>query len=205
VELRPPLPMPGPYHVRFELDDERCEFDLTLPISGSVDKRACPKPLELDTRVQDGKTSLIGVAVGDTPDHVRFVVQRGQDVLYDTAVEPAYSPYSVRREDEKKFCGDRAFLKPDCRPGTPGCVPYAAACDGPEDCSAGKSCCLAPDQAKEYGAALATECVSRRRCLDSFGALACHADAECPADMACSDRSFEKYYRTPVLACQNRR
>jgi hypothetical protein len=197
--------MPGPYHVRFELDDERCEFDVSLPISGSVDKRACPKPLELETRVQDGKTSLVGVAVGATPDHVRFVVQRGRAVLYDTSTEPSYSPYAVRREDEKKFCGDRAFLKPECRPGSPGCAPYPAACDGPEDCSGGKSCCLAPDQAKEYGAAVATECASRRRCLDSFGALACHTDAECPPDMACSDRSLEKYYRTPVLACQNRR
>ena len=205
VELRPPLPMPGPYHVRFELDDERCEFDVALPIAGTVEKRACPKPLELETRVQDGRTSLIGVAVGAAPAHVRFVVQRGGDVLYDTALDPTYSPYAVRREDQKKFCGDRAFLKPECRPGSPGCVPYPAACDGPEDCSAGKSCCLSPEQGKEYGAAVATECVSRRRCLDSFGSLACHGDAECPADMACSDRSLEKYYRTPVLACQNRR
>ena len=204
VELRPPLAMPGPYHFRFELDDERCEFDVALSLEGSVGKRACPKPLELDTRVQDGKTSLIGVAVGAAPEHVRLVVQRGPDVLYDTTVDPKYSPYAIRREDSKKFCGDRAFLKPECRRGSPGCAPYPALCDGPEDCAEGKSCCLSPEQGKEYGAAVATECVSRRRCLDGFGTLACHADADCPKDMACSDRSLEKYFQSVVVACGRR-
>jgi hypothetical protein len=134
LELRPPLSEAGPYQVKFLLEGGPavCEFELALPVRGSVDKTRCRFPLKIETRVQEGVTSLVGLALGASPDELSFQLKRGADVIYDTVLEPRYSPYEIRREDERSFCGDRAFLRPACRRGSPECLPFPANCDGPE-------------------------------------------------------------------------
>lgn len=203
LELRPPLAEAGPYHVKLVLDGgpEVCEFDLALPVK-DVDKSRCRRPLKIETRVQEGVTSLVGLTLGASPDELSFQMTRAGDVIYDTQLEPHYSPYEVRREDERRFCGDRAFLKPACRRGSPECLPFHPSCDGPEDCTDGRACCANPEQGKEYGARVATECRFRRNCLDSFGLLACHADADCPSAMRCNDDSVAKDFSPAVRVCR---
>jgi hypothetical protein len=207
LELRPPLAEAGPYRFRLVLDGgpEVCEFELSLPVTGSVDKSRCRRALELSTRVQDGVTSLVGLALGASPEELALEVRRGADVIYDTTLAPTYSPYEVRREDERRFCGERAFLEPECRRGSPECLPFRASCDGPEDCADRRSCCANPEQGREYGVKVATECRSRQSCLDGFGSIACHSDADCPDDMACDDASIAKDFTPALRACSARK
>jgi hypothetical protein len=206
LELRPPLAEAGPYHFRLVLDGgpEVCEFELVLPVTGPVDKRRCRRALKLETRVEEGATSLVGLALGAAPDELALKIERGGDIIYDTELSPRYSPYAVRREDERQFCGDRAFLKPACRRGSAECLPFRARCDGPEDCSEQRSCCANPEQGREYGAKVATECRFRRGCLDSFGLVACHSDADCPTNMACDDDSVAKDFTPALRVCRER-
>ena len=204
LELRPPLAEAGPYHFQLLLDGGPavCEFDLALPVHGAVDKKLCRYALKLETRVQDGVTSLVGLALGVSPGELALRVTHDKDVIYDTGVALRYSPYEVRREDERAFCGDRAFAKPACRRGSPECLPFRPSCDGPEDCAGGKACCANPDQGKEYGARVATECRFRRGCLDSFGLIACHADADCPADMRCNGNAVAQDFSPALSTCR---
>lgn len=207
LELRPPLSEAGPYQVKFLLEGGPavCEFELALPVRGSVDKTRCRFPLKIETRVQEGVTSLVGLALGASPDELTFQLKRGADVIYDTVLEPRYSPYEIRREDERSFCGDRAFVRPACRRGSPECLPFPANCDGPEDCAEGRVCCANPDQGREYGAKVATECRFRRGCLDGFGVIACHGDAECPSDMSCDDAAIGRDFSPALRGCRDRK
>jgi hypothetical protein len=206
LELRPPLAEAGPYHVKLELDGgpEVCEFELTLPVRDAIDKQRCRRLLKIETRVQEGVTSLVGLTLGASPEKLSFQVTRGADTIYDTELTPRYSPYEVRREDERRFCGDRALLEPACRRGSPECLPFRPNCDGPEDCPEKRACCLNPEQGKEYGRQAASECRSRRGCLDGFGQIACHGDVDCPSDMACDDDSFARHFTEPVRVCRER-
>lgn len=203
VELHPPLTGKGPYQFELSLEDgaERCAFEVGLPVDPKLDKSRCPLPLELRTRVENGVTSLVGLTLGAAPRQVSFRVQSDGQKLYDTRLAPAYTPYPTSRKDERRFCGDRALLEPACVPGSPFCSPYAASCDGPEDCDDGRVCCLSPEQAREHGVQAASACRTRRACLDSFARVACHGDGDCPADMVCNDASAKRDFRAPLLAC----
>ena len=52
-ELRPPLPAPGPYHFRLDLDEgERvCEFDVAPNSRAGVQETRCGMALEVQNRV----------------------------------------------------------------------------------------------------------------------------------------------------------
>ncbi len=201
IELRPPLLEPGPYRFRLELDDgERvCSFE-AVP-GGSAHKTDCKMALEITSRLSNGEQSIVGVAVAAAPEELRLLVMQGKQAIYDTRLEPKYAPYPVRREDERRFCGDRAFVKPSCQRGSPQCAPFPARCDGPEDCGAAEICCLSPEWGREYGVKAASVCSGRRACLDRFARVACHADADC-AGSSCSDQSLAADFNPPLKACR---
>jgi hypothetical protein len=207
LELRPPLAEAGPYHFRLLLDGgpEVCEFEVSLPVRESIDKRRCRRLLKLETRVEEGVTSLVGLALGASPDELTFELKRGADTIYNVELTPRYSPYEVRREDDRRFCGDRAFVQPACRRGSPECLPFRPNCDGPEDCAGGRVCCANPERGKEYGAKVASECRFRRSCQDGFGELVCHTDADCPNDMACEPDPLAKDFSPALSACRERK
>jgi hypothetical protein len=207
VELRPPLRAPGPYRFHVELEGIRqpCELEVPFPITGRVDTKACGHAVELRTRVRNGEAEIVGLTIGASPDTLRFRATRNGEVLYDTAIEPKYGPYETPREESRVFCGKRALVAPVCRRGSSACAPYEPTCDGPEDCGDGKTCCANPDFGREYGELAATECGSRRRCLDHFGSIACHTDADCPTDMSCTDQSVSKDFKRPVVTCEPRK
>jgi hypothetical protein len=204
-ELRPPLLEPGPYHFRLELDgaERVCEFEASP--DGTARKTACKMALEIDTRAQGNEKSIVGVAIGAAPEHLRFQVKQRGQALYDTTLEPKYTPWAIRREDSKRFCGDRALVKPDCVRGSAQCAPYEASCTGPEGCSSGKVCCASAEWAREYGVKAATECSSRRDCLDRFGRVACHRDSDCAEGSLCNDTSLRKDFSSPLDACGPKR
>lgn len=201
-ELRPPLPAPGPYHFRLDFDegDKLCEFDVS-PDSRGVQETGCGMALEVQSRVQGTQASIVGLTVAGAPEKLRFSVKRGADTIYDAELEPKYAPYDTPYADSHRFCGERAFLKPSCRRGSAACAPYAAVCDGPEDCEQGKVCCVSPEWGLEYGAHAATECASRARCLARLARFACHGDADCPKGMACTDGSLRAEFAPPLAAC----
>jgi hypothetical protein len=203
VELRPPLAAPGPYHFRLSLDDDErgCAFDVQLPMKRRVDTKACKMALTLETRVHGTTESILGLTIGAAPERFRFRVTRGSELIYDTELQPRYAPYATLREESKRFCGDRAFVKPECLRGSSQCAPYVAACSGPEVCGGGQVCCVSPDRAREYGAYAAAECSSQRSCLDRFAQIACRKDADCPSDMRCSDRSLAREFHQPLSVC----
>jgi hypothetical protein len=207
IELRPPLGEPGPYHFRLELEGIRqpCEFDVPLPIRGRVDTRACGHVVELKTRVQGSEPKIVGLTVGASPESFSFRVTRHGEVLYDTEITPKYGPYETPKSESRLFCGERALVAPPCTRGSSACAPYEPSCDGPEDCAGNKACCASPEWGREYGTASATECSSARRCLDRFGFVACHADADCPSDMTCGDSSLARDFKRPVTVCQPKR
>ena len=204
VEFKPPLLAPGPYQFRLELDDgdKLCVFEATP--GGAARKIDCKRALEITSREQPSGQSIVGVAIAGDPERLRLAVKQGAAVVYDTMIEPTYAPYAVRREDDPRFCGDRAFVHPACRRGSPQCAPFAAACDGPEDCAAPKVCCASPEWGREYGVRAATECSSQRDCLDRFARVACHADADCGDDSVCDDASLAADFSPPLKACRKR-
>ncbi len=201
IELRPPLPEPGSYHFRLELDDgERtCEFDASP--SGSANKSQCKMALELETRVHGQAHSITGITIGAAPERLRIQVKQAGQALYDSLLEPKYTPWAIRRQDSKRFCGDRALVQPACLRGSPQCAPYPARCDGPEDCSGREVCCASAEWGREYGVQAATECSSRRDCLDRFARIACHADSHCAEGVACNDASLSREFAPPLVVC----
>jgi len=136
--------------------------------------------VELTTRAQGDETKIVALTVGASPESFRFRVRRHGELFYDTAITPTYGPYETPREESRLFCGERALVAPPCVRGSAACAPYQP----------------------RYGPASATECSSSRRCLDRFGLVACHADADCPHDMACTDTSLAKDFARPLIACQ---
>jgi hypothetical protein len=200
VEFRPPLLGPAPYRFRLELDggERLCTFEAAP--GGTARKLDCKMALEITSRLQGDVQSIVGAAIAADPEKVRLVVERGAEKVYDTTLEPEYAPYAVRREDERRFCGERAFVKPECLRGSSQCAPFTPSCDGPEDCAA-RICCANPDWGREYGASAATECSSSRACLDRFARIACHADADCAKGSSCSDLSLAKDFSAPLKAC----
>ncbi len=201
IELRPPLPEPGRYRFRVELDggERLCEFDAAA--DGSAKKLDCKMPLELATRVQENAHSIVGLTIGAAPERLRLQVKQGNQAIYDSELSPKYTPWAIRREDSKHFCGDRALLQPQCLRGSPQCAPYPARCDGPEDCPTGQVCCASAEWAREYGVYAATECSSQRNCLDRFARIACHADADCPSGAPCNDATLRGEFAPPLTAC----
>jgi hypothetical protein len=204
IELRPPLGEPGTYRFRLVLDGikQPCEFSVPWPIRGRVDTSTCGHVVELRTRVQGAESKIAGLTVGAAPEAFEFRVMRGNEALYDTKITPTYGPYETPKEESRLFCGERALVVPACLRGSSGCAPFDPICDGPEDCSNGKACCASPDWGREYGPLAASECSGVRRCLDRFGFVACHADADCPPDMACTDTSLAKDFKRPLTACE---
>jgi hypothetical protein len=206
IELRPPLIEPGPYHFRITLDrsDPPCDFDVPLPMKQRVDTKACDMALTLDTRVNGSTSSIVGLTLGAAPDRLGFLVRRNGEKIYDTEIEPRYAPYATRREESKRFCGDRAFVQPQCVRGSSQCAPYPASCSGPRACPDGKVCCVSPEQAREYGTNTATECSSARACLDRFGLIACASDADCREGSSCTDKSVTREFTPPLTVCSQR-
>jgi hypothetical protein len=204
IELRPPLAAPGPYRFELEVEGIRqpCVFDVPFPIRGRVDTSTCGHAVQLTTRAQGDETKIVALTVGASPDTLRFRVRRHGELLYDTEITPKYGPYETLREESRLFCGERALVAPACVRGSSACAPYEPSCDGPEDCPNGKACCASPEWGREYGPRSATECSSTNRCLDRFGLIACHADSDCPSDMACADTSLAKDFKRPLTACQ---
>jgi hypothetical protein len=203
IELRPPLTEPDLYRFRLQLDERTCELQVPLPPRGRIDTKACGGlTLALDTRVQGTATSIVGLTVGAAPEELRFEVRRRDELLYDARLKPAYGPYATRREDSRRFCGDRAHVKPQCVRGSSACEPFKPVCATPESCPKGKVCCLNVDWAREYGASAAAECSAPRYCLDRFGQIACSKDDQCPRDMRCGDASVARSFDPPLLVCQ---
>ena len=207
IELRPPLSAPGRYRFELRLEgiQKPCSFEVPWPVQGRVDTSTCGHAVELKTRVHGEQTSMVGMTVGASPETFSFRVERAGEVLYDTTVSPKYGPYETPRSESRLFCGERALVTPDCRRGSSTCAPYEPSCDGPEDCAGGKACCASPEWGREYGPSAATECGSTRRCLDRFGLVACHTDAECPSDTTCTDTSLVKDFKRPITVCQSRK
>lgn len=203
VELRPPLAEPGPYRFRLTLDDAPpCEFEVPLPTNKPVDTKRCQLALALETRVHGEASSIIGLTVGASPSRLRFEVQRQGESIYDAQLEPQYGPYATPREESKRFCGDRALVRPECRRGSSQCAPFHAGCDGPEDCKSPQVCCLNPELGLEYGAPAATRCSPRRACLDRFGVIACRQNSDCGQQLSCTEASLSKHYQEPVTGCR---
>lgn len=203
-EFHPPLSGQGRYVIDVDLDrgDKRCEIELGLPLTGQPDKSRCPMTLELKTQGERAATQLVGFAVGAAPEQVALSVRKGNEVLYETKLEPSYSPYSVEREPGGRFCGDRAFVQPACIRGTSECWPFVTNCDGPEDCNRGRVCCVDPEWGADYGSSTATECTSSSRCLSRMAQLACHEDAHCPSEMKCTHAPFADQFRGALSVCR---
>lgn len=206
LELRPPLEAPGSYRFHIELEGipQPCEFTVPFPVQGRVDTSKCGHAVELQTRVEGAVSKIVGLTIGASPESLLFRLTRNGERLYDASLTPKYGPYETPKSESRVFCGERALVTPPCVRGSSACAPYEPSCDGPEDCTGGKSCCASPDWGREYGPKAATECSSKRRCLDHFGFVACHADTDCPDDMACADASLSKDYKRPLLACRTR-
>lgn len=208
IELHPPLAEPGPYRFRVAVDTGQapCEFEVPLPLPSkdAVDTKHCAMTVELRTLTRGEHTSIVGVAVGASPKRFEFRVTRAGESIYDAHLEPKYTPYPTKREDNKRFCGEQAFVKPACLRGSSQCSPFPAACSGPEACAKPKVCCVSPEWGRDYGVKAASECSSSRGCLDRFARIACHVDADCPKDMACDDRSLEGEFKPALVACRPR-
>lgn len=206
IELHPPLSEPGPYRFRVALDGaaEACEFEVPLPIKGEVDKKRCRLALELKTQTRGNQTTIAGLTVGAAPKWFHFQVKRSGESIYDTRVEPKYTPYPAHRRESKRFCGQQAFVEPPCLRGSSQCAPYRHVCSGPTDCPKTKACCVSPEWARDYGASAASECGSTRGCLDRFALLACRADADCPEDMTCDDGSVANEFDPPLTICRRK-
>ncbi|HET9958350.1 MAG TPA: hypothetical protein VFQ61_27835 [Polyangiaceae bacterium] len=205
VEFHPPLVEAGRYRVRlsFEGQTRPCEFQVPLPLSGTVDTSSCHLNLALKTRSRANETAITGLAVGAAPKALDLKITRDTEDIYDAHILPRYSPYPTRREDDKRFCGPQARAQPTCIANSSGCTPFTTNCDGPEDCPKPRVCCASPEWGREYGAKSATECApSRRNCLDRLALVACHADTDCPSDMHCAAEPVRREFRTPFAVCQ---
>ena len=204
IEFRPPLLQPGPYHFSLGLDAQpaHCSFDVPLPTDKPVNTAKCGMPLELQTRGTGADASIIGLTVGASPKKIRVTINQGKEVIYDSRLEPVYAAEDTPRTESKRFCGPRARLTPDCIRGTSACAPYATLCDGPEDCSDGKICCVSPESALEYGIRSASHCKSTAYCIGRLAHIACHVDSDCPKGMTCSDTTLAADFKPALRACR---
>lgn len=205
IELHPPLSEPGPYQFRVELDasGSPCEFSVPLPLPANsvVDTKHCGMATELKSRTQGQHTWIVGLTIGAAPKQLRFQVKRGGEAIYDARVAPKYTPYPVSREENKRFCGEQAFVKPECIRGSSECAPFASSCTGPEACASPKVCCVSPEWGRDFGAKAASECSFSRGCQNRFGSIACHADADCPKGMTCDDKSLASEFKPELVIC----
>jgi hypothetical protein len=205
VELHPPLPAPGIYHISLVLDggSKRCDFEVPLPSAQPVSLAGCKMRVEITIEGEGAESRITGLAFGAAPKHLGLQVRRGTELVYALEIDPVYSEYPATHEESKRFCGPRARLTPPCIRGSSACLPFRASCDGPEDCPGGQVCCLNPDLGRKYGAKAAVECSSERRCIDRFGMVACHAPEDCPPRMVCAPSSVADF--SPLVqACRDR-
>jgi hypothetical protein len=207
IAFRPPLLGPAKYDIAVHLDERRtCEFHVELADRAKVIGQECDLKWQLQVRGPTAQPAIVGVVISAAPEAMRLFVRRDEERIYDTRISPAYVEANpAERGETPDFCGQSSLLKPDCIRGTSQCKPFVASCDGPEDCPGKQSCCAAPGWGMEYGAERSMECTSRSACLtriESF--VICHEDADCPKDMACSDRSLEGDFDKTLLACAPR-
>lgn len=207
IEFHPPLEALGNYHFRLSLDgaEKACEFDVPLPLPANAQKPACHMALDLRSKLEAGKVRIAGLTFGAAPERFSLQVRHDGELLYDSNVVPTYTPYPMRREESRRFCGDQAFVKPACLRGSSACAPFSASCGPEAPCPGKKVCCASPEWAMEYGPLAATECSSERRCLERYGHIVCATDADCPKDMACEDASLRGEYKPALTMCQPRK
>jgi len=205
MEFRPPLAQPGPYRFTLALDDSppHCEFDVALPADKPVNTSRCGMRLELQTRGAALDASIVGLTVGASPKKLHLIVKRGAEVIYNSRIEPVYADELTSRKESQHFCGRRASVSPLCIRGTSQCAPFQAVCDGPEDCTTGKVCCVSPESGHEYGHISASQCASSAYCISRLGHIACHTDEDCPKDMGCSDTSMATDFKPAIRACRS--
>lgn len=206
VELHPPLTEPGPYRFRLLLDqaEKPCEFEVPLPVAKGVDTSSCKMAVALKTAKRGVHESIVGLTFAAHPERLKFTVLRAGEKIYDATLTPRYSPYEIRREDDKRFCGEQAFLSPKCLANSSECAPFPLSCDGPEDCGEHKVCCASPEWGREFGKHAASECSTRSACLNSLAHIACHEDGDCPKDMRCDDLSLRADFKPSLTACRPR-
>jgi hypothetical protein len=158
----------------------------------------------LKTAKRGNHETILGLTFAARPERVKFEVLRQGEKLYDTSLTPKYSPYEIRREDDKRFCGEQARLLPKCLENSSECRPFALACDGPEDCGERKVCCVSPEWGRDFGKLDASECCGKNACLDRLARIACHEDSDCPRDMRCDDTSLGPDFKPALTACRPR-
>jgi hypothetical protein len=204
IELRPPLEAPGLYSFEVSMPGEKkaCRFEVPLPLTGPVSTSQCPVLLELETEGQGRQSNIVRLAVGATPERLGIRIRRADETVYDTELRPQYLSVPVPREESRRFCGHQALVRPECVKGSSQCAPFQAVCDGPEDCPAGKACCISPHWGRQYGSKLATACLSWRRCLERYARIACHTTDDCPNDMTCDDTSWRSDFLPPIVTCR---
>jgi hypothetical protein len=208
LEFHPPLADPGSYLVQLSWQGAKpCAFTVVLPLDSTakkLEKPGCGMAIQLRTQVQDGQASITGLSFAAAPEHFKLQVLRNQESIYDVALDPRYAPFETARSEDTHFCGDRARVVPPCLRGSSECAPFPVICDGPEDCTPQKACCLTPEWGRDFGPKAASECTSQSSCFAHLGHLACHSDTDCPSDMRCGDSSLAADFSPAVLACQNR-
>ena len=206
IDFQPPLLQPGPYHFALYLDDAKtgCEFDVPLPTRQPVHTGRCGMRLELHTQGKDADVSVTGLTAGASPKKLHLVVTRGPELLYDQTVAPSYAAELTPRSESQHFCGKRAEFTAACQRGTSQCLPFAANCDGPEDCANRRVCCASPEAGRSYGYKLATRCTTASYCISRLAHIACHDNDDCPKDMVCTDASFRGEFQPAVTGCQSK-
>jgi len=208
LEFHPPLSDPGKYQIQLSWDGAKtCQFTIALPLDPQAkggQKVGCGMAIELRTQIQSGRASVAGLTFGAAPAHFELLVKRDRESIYDALLEPRYAPYPTTRAEDKRFCGERALVLPNCLRGSSECAPFPTRCSGPEDCEPKRACCLTPEWGRDFGPAAASECSSTDSCLAHLGHLACHTDSDCPTGMRCTDTSLAGDFSKPVSVCGDR-
>jgi hypothetical protein len=208
LEFHPPLGEAGRYRIELGRDGAKpCALSFTIPLGSSAkgqEKTGCGMALELHTLLQGGSESVSGLTFAAAPPRFKLSVKRNEEAVYDTELEPKYAPYETTRAEDRHFCGDRALVLPACVRGSAECAPFPASCSGPEGCSKNQACCLTPEWARDFGPRAGSECTSVNNCFAHLGHIGCHADADCPAGMACADHSLAADFSPTVSVCVGR-
>ncbi len=206
IEFQPPLTEPGPYVFKLSLDEalKPCEFEVSLPVPARVDTSRCTMAVELKTQSRGKHQSIVGLTFAAAPKRFGLAIKSGNETVYDAHIAPHYSPYPIRRDENRRFCGDQALVKPACVRESSQCLPFRASCSGPEGCEKPKACCANPDFGREFGSAAATECSSKNYCLERYGRIACHLDSDCPADSQCVDDPAGSDFKPTLRLCAPR-
>ena len=204
LEFHPPLEAPG--HYQFELlgvGSKPCEFSVALPTTPNAQgASACGMAREVRTQVRGAEVSIAALTFAAAPERFTLRVKRDEELIYDTSLVPKYAPYATLRAENRRFCGDRARVVPQCLHGSSECEPFPARCAGPEECPSGQACCLTPDWGREFGPQAASECSSRSSCFSHFGQLACHSDRDCPSDLRCQSSALAAEFSRAVTSCR---